>query len=47
MIIMYVDDLIIVGNSDDLIYQVNNELNKYFKMIYLRLLNYYLKIEVR
>jgi hypothetical protein len=46
ILVMYVDDLIIMGNNDDHIAQVKKELHVGFKMTDLGLLHYYLGIEV-
>ena len=40
------DDLFITGNNDDYIASIKRELKKGFDMTYLRLLHYYLGIEV-
>jgi hypothetical protein len=46
ILVMYVDDLIIIGNYDDHIVQVKKELQTGFKMTDLGLLHYYLGVEV-
>ena len=46
ILVMYVDDLIIIGNNDDHITQVKKELHAGFKMIDLGLLHYYLRVEI-
>ena len=46
ILIMYVDDLIIIGNNDNHIAQGKNKLHVGFKMIDLGLLHYYLGVKV-
>jgi hypothetical protein len=46
MLVLYVDDLIIIGNNEAHIKQVKEELKVGFQMIYLWTLNYYLGVEV-
>jgi hypothetical protein len=46
VIVLYVDDLIIIGNYEDHTKQGKQELQKGFKMIDLRPLWYYLGVEV-
>ena len=45
-LVVYVDDLLIIGNNDDYIVSIKRELKKVFDMIDLGLLHYYLGIEV-
>lgn len=45
-LVLYVDDLMIIGNNDDYITSIKRELLKFFDMIDLGLLHYYLGIEV-
>lgn len=45
-LVVYVDDLLIIGNNDDYIASIKRELKKVFDMIDLGLLHYYLGIEV-
>ena len=45
-LVVYVDDLLIMGNNDDYITSIKRELKKIFDMTYLGLLHYYLGIEV-
>lgn len=47
VIILYVDDLIITGNNENLISQFKVELKNGFEMIDLGILHYYLGIEVQ
>ena len=46
-IVLYVDDLLITGNDEDLIQQTRKALSTEFEMIDLGLLHYCLGIEVR
>ena len=45
IMVMYVDDVIIIGNNDDHIAQVKKELHAGFKMTDLGLLHYYLELK--
>ena len=45
-LVVYVDGLLITGNNDDYIASIKRELKKVFDMTELRLLQYYLGIEV-
>ena len=45
-LVVYVDDLLITGNNDDYIVSIKKELKNVFDMTDLRLLHYYLGIEV-
>lgn len=45
-LVVYVDDLMIIGNNDDYIASVNKKLQKVFDMSDLGLLHYYIGIEV-
>jgi hypothetical protein len=46
MLVMYVDDLIIIGNNDNHIAQVKQELQARFKITNFGLLHYYLAVEL-
>jgi hypothetical protein len=46
ILVLYVDDLIIIGNNEVHIKQVKEELQAGFKMAYLGTLHYYLGVEV-
>ena len=45
-LVVYVDDLMIIGNNDEYISSIKKELKFFFDMIDLGLLHYYLGIEV-
>jgi hypothetical protein len=45
-IVVYVDDLLIIGNIESYIESIKKELKKLFEMAYLGHLHYYLGIEV-
>jgi hypothetical protein len=45
-LVVYVDDMLIIGNNESYIASIKKELNKGFEMTYLGHLHYYLGIEV-
>jgi len=45
-LVVYVDDLLIIGNNESYIASIKKELKKGFEMTYLGHLHYYLGIEV-
>jgi hypothetical protein len=45
-LVVYVDDLFIIGNNENYIASIKKELKKGFKVTYLGHLHYYLGIEV-
>lgn len=45
-LVVYVDDIMIIGNNDNYIAYIKREMHKFFDMPDLGLLHYYLRIEV-